>query len=72
MEADEINHPNFDQGGLYGRVVNLPETLLYFGFTRSAYGGILSGRIKSEQSLVRTAMGCHLIKIYMISSLLGA
>ena len=56
-EADEINHPNFDQGGLYGRVVNLPETLLYFGFTRSAYGGILSGRIKSEQSLVRTAMG---------------
>ena len=56
-EADEINHPNFDQGGQYGRVVNLPETLLYFGFTRSAYGGILSGRIKSEQSLVRTAMG---------------
>ena len=56
-EADEINHPNFDQGGLYGRVVNLPETLLYFGFTRTAYGGILSGRIKSEQSLVRTARG---------------
>ena len=56
-EGDEINHPNFDQGGLYGKVINLPESLMYFGFTRTAFGGIFSGRVKSEKSLVTTARG---------------
>ena len=42
---------------MYGRVVNLPESLVYVGFTRSAFGGIFSGRLKSEKSLVKTARG---------------
>ena len=56
-KGDEINHPNYDQGGVYGRVVNLPESLMYLGFTREAFGGIFSGRLTSEKSLVTTALG---------------
>ena len=56
-EGNEVNHPNFDQGGVYGRVVDLPESIMYFGFTSTSYGGILSGRLTSEKSLVKTATG---------------
>jgi Flp pilus assembly protein TadD len=56
-EGKEVNHPNFDQGGFYGRVVNLPESLIFLGFTRDAFGGIISGRVKSEKSLVKTSLG---------------
>ena len=56
-EGKEVKHPNFDQGGFYGRVVNLPESLIFLGFTRDAFGGIISGRVKSEKSLVKTSLG---------------
>ena len=52
-----IDHPGYDEDGVYGRVIDLPETLAHIGLTKNYGDYFISGMIYDMSGIVSTATG---------------
>lgn len=57
LDGKVIDHPGYDEAGIYGRVADLPESLIHIGFTKR-YKNFLVGVIAYQMNgVVSTAYG---------------
>ncbi len=56
-DGEVIDHPGYDEDGVYGRVIDLPETLAHIGLTKNYGDYFISGMIYDMSGIVSTATG---------------
>lgn len=57
LDGEVIDHPNFDEEGAFGRVVDVPETLVHIGITKNYGDFLIAAMAYHMKGIVSTAYG---------------